>query len=204
MKEYQDHYFHKAKQEHYPARSIYKLKEMDVKYKLLHPGMCVLDLGASPGSWSLGAAEKVGPRGRVLSADLLPVRISFPPQVTFMQEDVFNRSPDFEAALQTFAPFDLVMSDMAPNTSGVKFTDQCRSLELCEEALAVAEAYLKPGGAFIVKIFMGPDAQNFQLHLRTRFAKVHVFKPKSSRSESKEIFYAGLGFKGQKPLSVEP
>lgn len=202
MKEYQDHYFHKAKQEHYPARSIYKLKEMDVKYKLLHPGMCVLDLGASPGSWSLGAAEKVGPRGRVLSADLLPVRISFPPQVTFMQEDVFNRSPDFEAALQTFAPFDLVMSDMAPNTSGVKFTDQCRSLELCEEALAVAEAYLKPGGAFIVKIFMGPDAQNFQLHLRTRFAKVHVFKPKSSRSESKEIFYVGLGFKGQASLSV--
>lgn len=196
MKEYQDHYFHRAKQEHYPARSIYKLKEMDVKYKLLRQGMSVLDLGASPGSWSLGAAEKVGHSGRVLGADLLPVRITFPPQVTFMQEDVFERSPAFEAALKEFAPFDLVMSDMAPNTTGVKFTDQCRSLELCEEALAVAERYLKFGGTFIVKIFMGPDAQDFQLHLRTRFTKVHVFKPKSSRSESKEIFYVGLGFKG--------
>ena len=197
MKEYQDHYFHKAKQEHYPARSVYKLKEMDAKYKLFKPGMTVLDLGASPGSWSLGAAEKVGPKGRVLGADILPVRVAFPPQVTFMQEDVFNRSAAFEAALAEFAPFDLVISDMAPNTTGIKFTDQCRSLELCEEALAVAELYLRPGGAFIVKIFMGPDAQDFQLHLRTRFAKVHVFKPKSSRSESKEIFYVALDFKGK-------
>ena len=199
MKEYQDHYFHKAKQEHYPARSVYKLKEMDAKYRLFKPGLAVLDLGASPGSWSLYAAEKTGPKGRVLGADLLPVRITFPAQVTFMQEDVFNRSPGFAAALAEIAPFDLVMSDMAPNTTGVKFTDQCRSLELCEEALAVAELYLKTGGAFVVKIFMGPDAQDFQLHLRTRFAKVHVFKPKSSRSESKEIFYVALGFKGCTP-----
>ena len=86
MKEYQDHYFHKAKQEHYPARSVYKLKEMDAKYRLFKPGLAVLDLGASPGSWSLYAAEKIGPKGRVLGADLLPVRITFPPQVTFMQE----------------------------------------------------------------------------------------------------------------------
>ena len=96
MKEYRDHYFLKAKEEHYPARSVYKLKEIDSKFKIFRRGMRVLDLGAAPGSWSLGAAEKVGPQGLVLGCDLQPARTVFPPQVTFMQEDVFNRSEDFE------------------------------------------------------------------------------------------------------------
>ena len=157
MKEYRDHYFLKAKRENYPARSVYKLKELDAKFKLFRQGMRVLDLGAAPGSWSLGAAEKVGQRGLVLGCDIQTTETAFPPQVTFMQEDVFNRSDAFEARLREMGPFDVVMSDMAPRTTGTKFTDQARSLELACEALEVARLHLKPGGSFIVKIFMGPD-----------------------------------------------
>ena len=174
MKEYRDHYFLKAKEEHYPARSVYKLKEIDSKFKIFRRGMRVLHLGAAPGSWSLGA----------------------PPQVTFMQEDVFNRSEDFEARLREMGPFDVVMSDMAPSTTGAVFTDQCRSLELCQEAFAVARKWLKPGGSFIVKIFMGPDVQELLQPMRKNFSTVKTFKPKSSRAESKEIFEVGMGFKG--------
>lgn len=197
MKEYRDHYFLKAKRENYPARSVYKLKELDAKFKLFRQGMRVLDLGAAPGSWSLGAAEKVGQRGLVLGCDIQTTETAFPPQVTFMQEDVFNRSDAFEARLREMGPFDVVMSDMAPRTTGTKFTDQARSLELACEALEVARLHLKPGGSFIVKIFMGPDIQEMLQPMRRAFKSVKSFKPKSSRAESKETFFVGMGFKAE-------
>jgi len=197
MKEYRDHYFLKAKRENYPARSVYKLKELDAKFHLLRPGQRVLDLGAAPGSWSLGAAEKVGPRGLVLACDIQSTETAFPPQVTFMQENVFNRSDAFEAKLADVGPFDIVISDMAPRTTGTRFTDQARSLELTIEALAVACLHLKKGGSFVVKIFMGPDIQVLLAPMRKAFGSVKSFKPKSSRAESKETFFVGLGFRGQ-------
>ena len=197
MKEYRDHYFLKAKRENYPARSVYKLKELDSKFHLLRPGQRVLDLGAAPGSWSLGAAEKVGPRGLVLACDIQSTDTVFPPQVTFMQEDVFNRSAEFEARLAQMGPFDIVISDMAPRTTGTRFTDQARSLDLTVEALAVACLHLKKGGSFVVKIFMGPDIQELLAPMRKAFDAVKSFKPKSSRAESKETFFVGLGFRGQ-------
>ncbi|MEG6506981.1 RlmE family RNA methyltransferase [Nitratidesulfovibrio sp. 1201_IL3209] len=196
MKTYRDHYFLKAKQENYPARSIYKLKEIDNRFKLFRPGMKVLDLGAAPGSWSLGAAERVGARGRVLACDLQATDTPFPPNVTFMQEDVFNRSEAFEDALAATGPFHVVISDMAPRTTGTRFTDQARSLELCVEALAVADHCLIKGGSFVVKIFMGPDVKQLVDALRARFETVKTFKPKSSRAESKETFYVCLGYRG--------
>ena len=196
MKQYRDHFFLKAKQENYPARSVYKLKELDNKFKLFRRGMKVLDLGAAPGSWSLGASEKIGPQGLVLACDLQETQTAFPANVTFMQEDVFQRSTAFEEALQRLGPFHVVMSDMAPRTTGTKFTDQARSLELCVEALAVAEQWLMPGGSFVVKIFMGPDIQELLVPMRKRFTAVKSFKPKSSRAESKETFFVGTGFKG--------
>jgi 23S rRNA (uridine2552-2'-O)-methyltransferase len=196
MKEYRDYYFLKAKSENYPARSVYKLKEIDAKFRIFRKGMKVLDLGAAPGSWSLGAAEKVGATGRVLSCDLQEARTVFPPQVTFCQENVFERTPEFEAMLREIAPFDVVMSDMAPQTTGTKFTDQARSLELCQEAFAVANQYLAKGGSFVVKIFVGPDVMELLQPMRRAFTRVTAFKPKSSRAESKETFYVGLGFKG--------
>ena len=196
MQQYRDHYFLKAKRENYPARSVYKLKEIDKKFRLFKRGMKVLDLGAAPGSWSLGAAESVGPEGLILACDLQEAGTSFPPQVRFFVENVFERSASFEAELAAVAPFDVVMSDMAPRTTGTKFTDQARSLELCLEALAVAEAYLAEGGSFVVKIFMGPDIQDLLAPMRKRFTFVKSFKPNSSRAESKETFFVGLGYRG--------
>lgn len=196
MKEYRDHYFLKAKRENYPARSVYKLKELDAKFRLLKPGMKVLDLGAAPGSWSLGVAEKVGSKGLVLACDIQSTETAFPPQVLFMQEDVFQRSAAFEAKLAELGPFDLVISDMAPRTTGTRFTDQARSLELTLEALAVACLHLKQGGNFVVKIFMGPDIQDLLTPMRKAFSSVKSLKPKSSRAESKETFFTGLGFRG--------
>lgn len=196
MKEYRDHYFLKAKQENYPARSVYKLKELDRKFRLFAPGMHVLDLGAAPGSWSLGAAERIGARGRILACDLQTTNTAFPPNVVFMQEDVFARSAAFEQALAEMGPFHVVMSDMAPRTTGTRFTDQARSLELCLEALEVAKRCLRPGGHFVVKIFMGPDIQDLVQPMRRCFGTVKSFKPKSSRAESKETFFVGMGFTG--------
>ena len=221
MKEYRDHYFLKAKQENYPARSVYKLKEIDGRFKIFRKGMKVLDLGAAPGSWSLGAAERVGAQGKVLACDIQSTVTVFPPNVEFHQEDVFRRSEAFERQLAETGPFHVVMSDMAPQTTGTKFTDQARSLELCLEALAVAEKYLVKGGSFVVKIslatlrkikeegvtfhshvdgrkiFMGPDVGELLKGMRPRFARVTSFKPQSSRVESKETFFVGLGFKGK-------
>lgn len=196
MKVYRDYYFLKAKEDHYPARSVYKLKEMDKAFHLFRAGMKVLDLGAAPGSWSLYAAERVGEKGVVLACDLQSTETVFPSNVTFLQENVFERTPEFEALLTEKGPFDMVISDMAPRTTGTKFTDQARSLELCLEAVAVADRWLKAGGGFIAKIFMGPDFQELAGALRARFVLVKTFKPKSSRAESKEIFEVGMGFKG--------
>ncbi|MDL2210655.1 RlmE family RNA methyltransferase, partial [Desulfovibrio sp. OttesenSCG-928-O18] len=193
MKKYRDHYFLKAKQENYPARSVYKLKEIAKRFPIFKPGMRVLDLGAAPGSWSLGAAEMVGEKGTVLGADIQDTQTSFPGNVTFMREDVFNRSEAFAAELAARAPFHVVMSDMAPNTTGHRGTDQARSALLYEEAFEVAKLYLAPGGSFIVKVFMGPDVHPFMKNLKQAFTTVKSFKPNSSRSESMETFYVGLG-----------
>ena len=195
MKKYRDHYFKKAKQENYPARSVYKLKEIDKRFKLLRSGGKVVDLGAAPGSWSLYAAERVGPRGRVLAADLNEAKAEFPPHVTFVQADVFEPGAEFEAALQGMTPADLVLSDMAPKTTGVKFADQARSLNLAEQALALARQCLVQGGNMVIKIFMGPDVKAFTASMESLFHTVKNVKPQSSRAESKEVFLVGLGFR---------
>lgn len=207
MKQYQDHYFKRAKAENYPARSVYKLQELDQKFHLLSPGMKVMDLGAAPGSWTLFAAKKVGASGRVLALDIQTTEQEFPPNVTFLVHDAFEDSPELLALMEPLMPFDFVMSDMAPRTTGHKFTDQARSLELCERARDVALRRLKPGGNFVAKIFEGPDAKGFQESLRDYFDKVRGFKPKSSRPESKETFIVGLGYLGSpadEGLASEP
>lgn len=196
MKQYRDHYFKRAKAENYPARSVYKLQELDAKFSLLKPGINVLDLGAAPGSWTLFAAKKVGAGGRVLALDIQTTEQEFPENVTFLVHDAFEDSPELLALMEPLLPFDFVMSDMAPRTTGHKFTDQARSLELCERARDVALRRLKPGGNFVAKIFEGPDAKDFQESLRPHFEKVRAFKPKSSRAESKETFILGLGYQG--------
>lgn len=196
MKQYQDKYFKRAKKENYAARSVYKLKEMDKRFQLFKRGQTVLDLGAAPGSWTQFAGEKVGKGGHVLGVDIQTTKHSFPKNITFLQADVFSDSPELLEAMEPHMPFDLIISDMAPKTTGVKFADQANSLELCERAFEVALKYLKRGGHFVVKIFDGPDINEYRNELRPYFGKLKNFKPHSSRAESKELFIVGLGFKG--------
>jgi len=203
MKKLHDHYFKLAKKENYPARSVYKLKELDAEFKLLRPGLKVLDLGAAPGSWTLYAAQKVGPAGRVLSVDINPTDTPFPENVTFMVADALDPGPELSAVILSMKPFHLVISDMAPRTTGQRFADQARSLELVEQALAMAGTCLVHGGHFVAKVFMGPDVKAFTDSMRGAFEKVKTAKPKSSRSESFEHFIVGLGFKGLKQYSEE-
>jgi len=193
MKKYRDHYFHKAKQDQYPARSVYKLQEMDRRFKMFCKGQNVLDLGAAPGSWSLYAARRVGPQGRVLSVDLEQPETSFPGNVHFVQSDMRDPGQTLLHELEDRSPFDLVISDMAPQTTGIKLRDQSLSLELAELALALAQQHLASSGVFLAKVFNGPDVPDFIVTLRQTFGKVKTFKPKSSRSESKESFVLGFG-----------
>lgn len=175
---------------------MYKLKEMDKKFNLFAPGQNILDLGAAPGSWALYAADKAGAGGQVLAIDLNPPDISFPDQVSFVQGDIFDQDAPASRQIRDNAPFDLVLSDMAPKTIGIKFTDQARSFTLAMEALDTARLCLKVKGSFVVKILEGPDIQELQKEMRRLFNKVKHFKPKSSRAESKEIFLVGLQFVG--------
>ncbi|XPV77057.1 MAG: RlmE family RNA methyltransferase [Desulfovibrio sp.] len=196
MKKVQDHYFNRAKKENYPARSVYKLQEIEKRFHIFKKGQTVVDLGGAPGSWTLFAAKKVGPQGKVLSVDLQSTETEFAENTVFLQEDVFSESERLMEAMKPLLPFNLVISDMAPKTTGHKFTDQVRSLELCEAARDLAFKHLKKGGHFVVKIFEGPDVKQYMDDLRPYFGKVKSFKPKSSRAESKEYFIVGLGFKG--------
>jgi 23S rRNA (uridine2552-2'-O)-methyltransferase len=187
-----DYFFKKAKAENYAARSVFKLQEIDDRFRIFRPGYKVLDLGAAPGSWSQYASGKVGAQGRVLGIDLQQIKITLP-NVAFIQADM--REMDLDRALKEFGfspPFDVVMSDMAPKTTGIRITDQARSLELCELALATAEKYLKVRGTFICKLFHSDEFEGFRQRLRDRFGKVEVLRPKSTRKESKEIFFIAI------------
>lgn len=185
-----DHYTRKAKQEHFPARSVYKLKEIQEKHRLLRPGDQVLDLGCFPGSWLLYAAGIVGPRGRVCGVDLKPVVVALPPGVRAVTGDIL--AMDETALTQLGSGFTVVLSDMAPDTTGNKLVDASRSLDLCRAALRVALAVLVPGGHFICKIFQGEDFKAFADGLRPLFKKVDLFKPQSCRKASKEIYIIAM------------
>jgi 23S rRNA (uridine2552-2'-O)-methyltransferase len=188
----QDHFGERAKREGYPARSVYKLQEIDRRVQLFRRGQRVLDLGASPGSWTQYAAERVGREGKVVGIDLNPARIQLPAQVDFRALDVFQLD-----AASEFGPaaFDVVLSDMAPHTSGQRHRDQFGSFELYQRALAIARAVLKVGGTFVGKIFQGPELEQARAETRAAFDSVRIVKPEASRSESFEIFLVGLGAK---------
>ena len=181
-----------AKAQGFPARSVFKLEEIDRRVKLLRGGQKVLDLGAAPGSWSLYASQKVGPGGRVLAIDLQEIRQAFPPNVKIAQGDALTLE---SAALSEFAPYDVVLSDMAPNTSGSKIRDQAGSLELCLRALDVALALGKVGSHFVAKIFMSGDFQVARKVAGERYEKCQVIRPEGTRQQSTEVFIVGLGLK---------
>jgi 23S rRNA (uridine2552-2'-O)-methyltransferase len=188
----QDQYFKKAKKEGFAARSVYKLQEIDQKFKVLKPGQRVLDLGAAPGSWSQFTSQKIGPGGRLLGIDLTEIEISLPNAI-FIQADLRDMQLGEVVKSHGFAdPFDIVMSDMAPQTTGIKSVDQARSLELCEIALNSAQLFLRPGGTFICKFFQSGEFGQLRNAIKKEFERVEVMKPESTRSISKEIFLVGL------------
>ena len=188
-----DHFTLKAKKAGFPARSVFKLEEIDRRVGLLRQGMRVLDLGAAPGSWSMYAAQKIGKNGKLLAIDLNPLEIALPPHGTFLQADALDLAA---GNFSLFAPYDVVLSDMAPNTTGNRLGDQTRSYELFMRALEVAGEVLKEGGAFVGKIFMGEDLPLARAATRKVFESERLIRPEGTRSVSYEIFIIGLGKRG--------
>ncbi len=189
--QWQDHYTRQAKKERFPARSVYKLEEIQKKNQLIKTGDAVMDLGCAPGSWLLYAAKLTGPKGRVIGVDIKPVSAQLPAHVEIITADVSS----LDIAL-VGKDFNVVLSDMAPATTGHKVVDAARSYDLCETALNVAQNILLPGGSFVCKIFQGPDFNNFIDAVRAGFKGRKIFKPQSSRKSSREIYVIGLEFKG--------
>lgn len=190
-----DPYVQKAKAEGYRSRAAYKLLELDKKDRLLAPGLLVVDLGAAPGSWSQVAAAKLGAKGRVVAVDLLPME---PLRgVRFVQGD-FREQAVLDALLAALGgtKADLVISDLAPNISGIPVSDQARAMHLAELALEFAGQCLKPGGSLVVKVFQGVGFTEFLAAMRKAFAKVGSRKPEASRGRSSEMYLLGKGLKG--------
>ncbi|HID49417.1 MAG TPA: 23S rRNA (uridine(2552)-2'-O)-methyltransferase RlmE [Chromatiales bacterium] len=189
-----DPYVKRAREEGYRSRAVYKLLEIDQRDQLLRPGMTVVDLGAAPGSWAELVAGRVGPTGRVFALDILPMDAI--PDVTFLQGDFTEPGP-CQALLAAIGerPVDLVMSDMAPNISGVKAVDQPRAMYLAELALDLAQKVLKPGGDLLIKVFTGAGLDAFKQSLRKEFRQVRVRKPRASRPRSPEIYLLARGYK---------
>ena len=189
-KERHDVFHRRARKEGFAARSVYKLEELDKKFKLLRAGQRVLDLGCRPGSWLQYAAKVVGPRGALVGLDREPLDVAIP-QAGIVVGDVFEIPA--QELKGNLGGFDLVLSDMAPDTSGVRHLDQARSEALFERALAIAEETLSPGGAFVAKLFQGPAMRELVARCRAGFEKVQTAKPKGSRPDSIELYVAALG-----------
>ena len=190
---WEDHYARQARKDKYPARSVYKLKEIQQKNRVLNKGNAILDLGCAPGSWLKYAAEVAGPGGRVVGIDLKPVTIDLPEQVRVLTGDIFEMLDQIQQEAE--GGYHVVLSDMAPATTGNKHVDAARSMGLSEAALYLAEQVLKPGGRFVCKVFQGPDFKAFTEQVRKSFLKQKLFKPQSSRKASREMFVIGLGRK---------
>jgi 23S rRNA (uridine2552-2'-O)-methyltransferase len=190
-----DYYARRARSEGYAARSVFKLEDIDKKQKLFRRGLKVLDLGAAPGSWMQYAAGKVGRSGRVVGVDISPISRGLSPEEAFLQRDVLSMEP--EDLKHEYGFFDLVLSDLAPKTTGHKDIDHFRSVQLAFCALHFAEALLRPGGNLLVKVFQGQEFEELVKALRTRFQKVTTIKPKGSRPSSREMFILGRAIKAE-------
>jgi 23S rRNA (uridine2552-2'-O)-methyltransferase len=185
----QDRYFLQAKKEGYRARSAYKLLEINDKFHLIRPGACILDLGAAPGSWSQVAAN-LGKAAKIVAVDLQPMQPL--PGVQTIQADI--TSAGTIAKIEDVLPegADLVLSDVAPAASGVRFVDHARSIQLAEASLKIALRFLKGSGAFVVKVFQGEDFLGFVELTKRHFETVRVFRPQASRRESDEHYVVCL------------
>jgi 23S rRNA (uridine2552-2'-O)-methyltransferase len=190
-----DHYFQKAKQEGLRARSAFKVDEILKRFPVVKKGAVVLDLGAAPGGFLQVLADTVGTSGRVIGVDIVVIRPFTQKHVTTAVLDVL--ADDFDAKLKALyeGPFDAVISDMAPKTSGIKATDEARSLRLAGKALEVAVTRGKPGSSFVAKLFMGGDFEEFRNQVRAHYDEVKVVRPEATRGASMEVYLVGLRLK---------
>ncbi|MDX2469606.1 MAG: RlmE family RNA methyltransferase [SAR324 cluster bacterium] len=198
MKQVQDHYYKKAKQDGYQARSAYKLEEVQAKNKILEKGYKVLDLGCYPGSWMQYISKLIGPKGLVLGVDRTLLTMGLQPNMKYLQADILELDLN---QLKEFAPYwDVVVSDMAPNTTGNRIVDSEGSWNVCAMAMDAAQLFLKTGGSCLVKSLQGVAQERLIMRMRAEYSKVKTVKPDSSRSESKEVFVLG---QGKKPVVQE-
>ena len=190
-----DPYVKQAQRDGYRSRSAYKLVELNEKDRLIRPGMRIMDLGSAPGGWSQVAGKLVGAKGRVLATDILPM--GGVPNVDFIQGD-FTDDTVVEKLLAWLGggKFDLIVSDIAPNITGIDSADQASSMYFLELALDTVRRTLKPGATFVAKMFQGSGSDEYLKELRTSFEKVLIRKPAASRAESREVYIVAKGFKG--------
>ena len=189
-----DQYVKQARDSHYRSRAVYKLQEIDQKDKLIRPNTCVVDLGSAPGSWSQYASEQVKANGRVISVDMLPMEPI--ERVLFVLGDFTDEAVEKECLGHIGKQgADLVISDMAPNLTGIRITDQARSLALAELVYEFCNQVLKPGGDLVIKLFEGAGTDEYRQLLKERFAKVMTRKPGASRDQSREFYVLARSYR---------
>jgi len=189
----QDFFFDKAKEEGYPARSVYKLKEINKKYQIIRRDNIALDLGCVPGSWMMYLSQEVGPKGRVIGIDIEDMNIPIEKNMEFIKADIKEISSNIEwkkivELNKKEAMFDLIVSDMAPKTTGIKFADAEESLELGEEAFKIVKRFLKNKGHFVFKLFESQGTAEFVKVLKSHFKIVKRFSPEATRKQSREFY----------------
>lgn len=191
-----DPYFLKAKKKGYRARSAFKLLDIQDKFHILEPDQRVLDLGSAPGSFLQVIAEIIGPQGRAIGIDLQDIDPFDVPNISLMKGDIYQSRELIKILDQGyFLPLDVVTSDLAPKTSGIRDIDQSKSLDLTRQAYEIALLSLKPGGAFVGKVFQSAELDIFIKEAKKHFKKVTTFKPKATRDRSFETYVIALGFK---------
>lgn len=188
--ERKDRFYHKAKKEGYPARSAYKILELDKRFRIFRPENTIVDLGSAPGGWLKVAEEKMKGQGISIGIDLLPLQFTLKKNTHFIQGDFLDEKNQnrIKELLKNSKEADWVLSDMSPNLSGVKFRDKYASFELVQKALSFALEILKPTGGFVFKIFPGPEWENFRKDLKTHFQEIKTVVPEATRKSSTEIY----------------
>jgi 23S rRNA (uridine2552-2'-O)-methyltransferase len=196
---WEDHYTRRARDEKWLARSVYKLEEIDRRFKLLRYGHRLLDLGCSPGSWSQYSIKRVGPKGEVVGVDLRkPDRFSAP-KFRFIKADILTLDAQWLA--EQISPRDAVISDLAPQTTGIRIVDTSRSMELGQKAFEISLVLLKEKGHFLCKVFEGEDLKAFREEFARYFDEIHLIRPSAVRKGSREVYLLGLGLVLGRPLN---
>lgn len=196
MYERKDAFYRKAKREGYRARSAYKLIELNQEFRLIRPGVRVVDLGSWPGGWVQVAAELVGTKGKVVGIDLVALAPLSNLQVALLQGDATDPVQQEKILAVLGGPADVLLSDMSPKLSGIREVDDARAMDLCRAALHCARTLLRPGGTLLTKVFMGTEHKTFLAEARVLFASVKTTKPESSRKGSAETYVVSTGLKG--------